>query len=344
MLAWAVQSICLWISRSSVAHPYTDERHVNEIRASLEPNQMCLSVGSIRGSRLCSLVLRTAQSERGKPPSCTMGTDLIINYMVVIHGCALACTILLPVALAIMRRSSVEKACQRDLKALERGTQRVPRELQWRILIHMAHVVDEQDPYPHRGLWRILLLSKETRRRVLPYAYHTLFLHTPTSFNRLRYTLIVLCPALAQYIEHLSIRMCTFAPPLALEQVLVSTTRVSSMFVDSASARAMCETHVGRLQTTAKPRHVLMHLCAPETPPSLVEKLAVFSMWECTQTLDVLGDPILAHSLAAGSWPALHCMRWHSPKALGHETSDVTLAQAKRTWMNRGVTMTWDAM
>lgn len=305
---------------------------------------MSLYACFIPGSWLCLLVLRTAQSECGKPPSCTMGTDSIINFVVVIHGCAFACIILLPVALAIMRRSSAEKASQRDLKALERGTHRVPRELQWRILIHMARVVDEQDPYPHRGLWRILLLSKETRRRVLPHAYHTLFLHSPTSFNRLRYTLIVLCPALAQYIEHLSIRMCTFAPPLALEQVLVSTTRVSSMFIDSASARAMCETHAGRLQITAKPRHVLMHLCAPEMPPSLVEKLAVFSMWESAETLDVLGDPILAHSLAAGSWPALHCMHWHTPKALWHETSDVTLAQAKRTWINRGVMMTWDAM
>ena len=123
-------------------------------------------------------------------------------------------------------------------EVLQRGVVRLPYDLHCRILSHVVRSVDLTSDFPHQGLWRILSVSRDMYHKMIPVAYRALYLRSPVSVNRLRYTLVVQCPSYATYVQHISICHCEDLAPLALEQLLLSTTRVSSMHLDVASAKA----------------------------------------------------------------------------------------------------------
>lgn len=219
----------------------------------------------------------------------------------------------------------------------------LPRELQWRILADVASLADRHSTHPHHGLWRILTVSRETYRKAVPHAYRMLYLHTPASFNRLRYTLVLLSPHLAQHVHHITVRMCESAPPLAFEHVFTCVPHLVSIDLDATSASAMCATHLGRLCTSARPAQAFIDLRDGDLSPMLVETISKFAMWSRVRVLHVRGNPIFAHALMSGPWPSLRSIAWEtSPKHINTTTS-VAFAQAVRACSKRSISMVWQA-
>lgn len=191
---------------------------------------------------------------------------------------------------------------------------RLPCELQWRILRHAVHASSAKQA--HVGLSSLLRLSQATRRALLPQAYHTLWITTPKALNGLRYTLATIHPELGSYIRALHIRSCGSAPPLALEQVLVSAMHITYFSFDDASMRLLCDSHVGRLQHIAKP-HVLCWIWYTTPTTRMLyyaDKLQQFPLWDHVHTLEISAHPALVPVLCRPTpWPALKHVYWYAP-------------------------------
>lgn len=228
--------------------------------------------------------------------------------------------------------------------ALQRGIVRLPYELQCCILSHVARFVDLTSDFPHKGLWQVLCISRDIHRKMMPVAYNALYLRAAVSINRLRYTLVAQCPSFATYVRHISICHCEDLAPLALEQLLLSTTHVTSMHLDGASARAMCMTQAGRLSKGAKPMIVSWDVTTYGLWPIQLDILSTFAMWQCVESLYICGDPLLAHALTTGPWPKLRRIYWYVPPTMVKEMTNMVLAQAMRRWSRRGISMVWDTL
>ena len=225
---------------------------------------------------------------------------------------------------------------------LQRSVVRLPYDLHYRILSHVVRSVDLTCDFPHKGLWRILTISRDMYQKMMPVAYEELYLHASVSVNRLRYTLVVQCPSFATYVRHISICHCDDLAPLALEQLLLSTTHVSSMHLDGVSARAMCMSQAGRLSKGAKPT-ILSWDFTTNAPSSIqLDILSNFDMWQRVELLYICGDPLLAHVLSHGVWPQLRQVCWFVPFTMMKDISTVVMAQAMRGWSNRGISLVWD--
>ena len=226
-------------------------------------------------------------------------------------------------------------------EVLQRGVVRLPYDLHCRILSHVVRSVDLTSDFPHQGLWRILSVSRDMYHKMIPVAYRALYLRSHVSVNRLRYTLVVQCPSYATYVQHISICHCKDLAPLALEQLLLSTTCVSSMHLDVASAKAMCMTQAGRLSKGAKPVILSWDFTTGALSFEL-DLLFSFDMWQRVESLYVRGDPRLAQVLSHGLWPKLRQVRWFVPLTMMKDISTVVMAQAMQKWSNRGISLVWD--
>lgn len=226
--------------------------------------------------------------------------------------------------------------------ALQRGVVRLPYELQCHILSHVACLVDLSSEFPHKGLWQVLCVSRDMHHKMMPFAYSALYLRASISINRLRYTLVAECPFFATYVRHISICHCEDLAPLALEQLLLSTTHVTSMHLDGASAGAMCMTQAGRLSEGAKPMIVSWDVTAHVPESIQLEVLSNFTMWQRVESLYICGDPLLAHALTNGPWPKLRHVYWYVPPVMDEEVSTIVQAWVMRKWSKRGVFVVWN--
>ena len=134
----------------------------------------------------------------------------------------------------------------------------LPPEVGLCVLASVAAHCDASD-YPHRGLWKVLSLSRATHRALVPIAYACLHIRTVRSLQRLRATLVQR-PELGAHVSVLVLGGCGTAPPLALEQVLLAVRALHSLTLDSDTCTALCRSQFDRLERVAQPKQMQLRL------------------------------------------------------------------------------------
>ncbi|WFD25296.1 hypothetical protein MNAN1_000265 [Malassezia nana] len=155
----------------------------------------------------------------------------------------------------------------------------LPRELQWRILLHVAQPSPTRLA-PHDSLGRVLCLSRATRHALEVSAYRDVYIHSAEALHGLRRTLVRDAPHLGPHIRSLHLLSCGAASPLALEQLLLAVPHLTLLSMDASTVWRLCESQAGRLAHAARPKEVHLHWQVhPDTWSRLPTCLA-FRLWE----------------------------------------------------------------
>lgn len=242
------------------------------------------------------------------------------------------------------------------LRFARRGTKRsvptwtlplhtLPRELQWRVLLHVARP-SPMRLAPHDSLGRVLCLSRATLHALQAPAYRDVYIHSAEALHGLRRTLVRDAPHLGQHIRSLHLSSCGATSPIALEQLFLAVPHLTWLSIDAATLWRLCESQAGRLAHAARPKEVHLHWQVhPDTWSRLPNCLA-FRLWEDVHTLTITSHVACAPLVAsAPSWPHLARVHWHAVPRSDHDTSwRIACAHATRLWEARGVQVVWEGI
>lgn len=221
----------------------------------------------------------------------------------------------------------------------------LPRELQWRVLLHIARPSPARLA-PHDSLGRVLCLSRTTLHILQAAAYRDVYIHGAETLHLFRRTLVVDAPHLGAHVRSLHLSSCGAASALALEQVFLAVPYLEMLSVDAGTAWRLCESQVGRLEHAPRPKDVhLQWQVHPHTWARLPQCLE-FRLWAHARTLTITSHVACAPIVAsAPTWPSLVQVRWCAVPKNEHDTSGrIACTHATRLWEARGVHVVWEGI
>ncbi|WFD29601.1 hypothetical protein MSPP1_000610 [Malassezia sp. CBS 17886] len=202
--------------------------------------------------------------------------------------------------------TTARDTCTRRPPHLVAAPRRLPAEVQLQTLRELVRVCTNDPRSSHAGLWKVLALSRAHARVLLPVAYHTIILRSPSSAQRLRTALTRWRPDAGACIRALHVEACAGSTAVAMEQLLLCAPSLEHLSVDAGSADLLAS-GADRLQKAPAP--VAFTVDLGECLPCLFVRLVRLRLLGRVATLSLYGPVDIAHTAVAHITTAFPSLR-----------------------------------